>query len=209
MSLEENKVLDGVGRDAEIVTNSSGGKQSKTPMALHLVDPFFLREIIGVYNTLTFSKNYGVAKAINRIALYMENENIDYLFDAISSIEEDVLQRLVRIAKVLQIGADRYEPNNWRLIPQESHINHALIHLVAHLMGDTQDDHIDHALCRLMMAMSTSKSPNFSYTDYILPKGEDAKLDEAHELLMPDCEHKCFPFPICGYKYECHYKEEQ
>ena len=71
------------------------------------------------------------------------------------------------IAKVLQYGADRYAPNNWRLIPQEEHINHALIHIVAHLAGDTQDEHIDHALCRLMMAYATDKSAGFAYGAYI------------------------------------------
>ena len=74
---------------------------------------------------------------------------------------------ITRIAKVLQYGAGRYEPNNWRLIPQEEHINHALIHIIAHLAGDTQDDHIDHALCRLMMAYSTKTSPNFCYINYV------------------------------------------
>ena len=36
------KVIDGVGADAEIVTNERGGKQSKSPMAMHLLDPNFL-----------------------------------------------------------------------------------------------------------------------------------------------------------------------
>ena len=38
------KVIDGVGEDAEIITNAAGGKQSKSPMAMHLVDPRFLTE---------------------------------------------------------------------------------------------------------------------------------------------------------------------
>ncbi len=57
--------------------------------------------------------------------------------------EED--EQIIKIAKVLQYGVDRYEPNNWRLIPQEEHINYALIYILAHIVGDTQDNHIDHS----------------------------------------------------------------
>ena len=28
-----NKIIDGVGEDAEVITNANGGKQSKSPMA--------------------------------------------------------------------------------------------------------------------------------------------------------------------------------
>ena len=56
---------------------------------------------------------------------------------------------------------------NWRLIPQEEHINHALIHYYAAMVGDTQDEHIQHCMCRLMMAYATEKSKNFDYSRYI------------------------------------------
>ena len=164
MISEETKVIDGVGRDAEIVTNSNGGKQSKTTMALHLIDPGFLFAWI---NKSGVNGEVNALTAIQNIARFMWSNDKDFIGCAISCIEKDKLQQLIRIGKVLQYGADRYEPNNWRLIPQESHINHALIHLVAHLAGDTQDDHLDHALCRLMMAYATEKSSNFSYTEYI------------------------------------------
>lgn len=97
----------------------------------------------------------------------MRDGNTMFLDNAIIDLSEDYTQAVVRIAKVLQYGADRYEPNNWRLIPEEEHINHALIHIIAHLMGDTQDNHIDHALCRLMMAYSTKKSEDFDYSNYV------------------------------------------
>lgn len=160
------KTLEGVGQDAEIVTNKQGGKQSKSPMALHLVDPHFLKEWSITTDHNTPVPHY-LFEAITDIADFMITGEHDYLDDAMVVLEFNDIQRLVRIAKVLQYGADRYEPNNWRLIPQESHINHALIHILAEILGDTQDDHIDHALCRLMMAICTSKSPNFSYTDYV------------------------------------------
>lgn len=179
--LEDKKVIDGVGADAEIITNSAGGKQSKSPMAMHLVDPKYLKEIFEkkadsleyldeggstcVDDEDIFQHSY--YRAIVDIADYMQTGVVFNLELAMGSLECDELQQTIRIAKVLQYGADRYGPNNWRLIPEEEHINHALIHVVAAAAGDTQDDHIDHALCRLMMAYATEKSPNFEYNKYI------------------------------------------
>lgn len=159
--IQENKVIEGVGKDAEIVVNENGGKQSKTPLSMHLIDPRFLGKIA----------NLNVIKpehrAIAFIASFMEGYTENHLLFAMEAIEPNKENILYRIGKVLQEGADRYEPNNWRLIPQESHINHALIHLLASVMGDTQDNHLDHALCRLMMAYATHTSSNFSYKEYI------------------------------------------
>ena len=157
---EEKVVIEGIGKDAEVVTNANGGKQSKSPMAMHLIDPFYLAQIFQFKTSV-------ISKAIYGIARFMEDTtNIMHLHIALHILEPNEYQRLIRIAKVLQEGASRYAPNNWRLIPQEEHINHALIHLLAAEMGDTQDNHIDHALCRLMMAYATECSPNFSYTEY-------------------------------------------
>ena len=160
-------VLEGVGKDAEIVTNDKGGKQSKTPMALHLVDPEFLKEWVDNELEHVPTCYHNLFKAIYNIVLFMQSYDKSYLKIAMGYLASSSVDILIRIAKVLQYGADKYEPNNWRLIPQESHINHALIHILAKIMGDTQDDHLDHALCRLMMAHATEKSPNFSYTEYI------------------------------------------
>ena len=186
---EEGKVLDGVGKDAEIVTNERGGKQSKAPMAMHLIDPQFLEEWANnKAKELEYEDEgestcvdegcefeHGCYRAIENIAFFMQNDNKLYLELALDALETDELNRMIKIATVLQYGASRYAPNNWRLIPQEQHINHALIHILAEIMGDTQDDHLDHALCRLMMAMATSTSPNFSYTDYVLPRGQEVE----------------------------------
>jgi hypothetical protein len=57
------------------------------------------------------------------------------------------------VAEVLHHGAAKYGPNNWRKIPTEDHINHAMVHLFAWLAGDTQDDHLEHAACRLLMGL--------------------------------------------------------
>lgn len=192
-------MLEGVGKDAEVVTNSRGGKQSKTPMALHLVDPQFLKDWVGFLNFNEYDLD-NIPTAILQIAVFMETLDKTNIFRAITTIEKDLTKALTRIAKVLQVGADRYEPNNWRLIPQESHINHALIHLIAHLMGDTQDDHLDHALCRLMMAYATEKSEGFDYNRYVPTVGTIVETATSH----PDFK----PIVKCLYKYDCDYKED-
>lgn len=168
--------LQGVGKDAEIITNEKGGKQSKAPLAMHLIDPCFLADYAEnkaaeLEETSDDSDNKIYAwGSIYHIAKFMQtNNDKTYLDVAITYLELTQPQKdtLESISSVLQYGASRYKPNNWRLIPQEEHINHALIHIYAFILGDTQDDHIDHALCRLMMAMATEKSPDFSYTQYI------------------------------------------
>lgn len=159
--MEENKLIEGVGKDAEIVVNENGGKQSKTPLSMHLIDPRFLGKVANLH---VLKPEH---QAISYISNYMNGYTDNHLISAIEAIEPDKDKILLRIGTVLEEGAERYEPNNWRLIPQESHINHALIHLLASAMGDTQDNHLDHALCRLMMAFATSKSKEFDYKEYI------------------------------------------
>lgn len=162
-----NNILDGVGKDAEIVTNSLGGKQSKAPMAMHLIDPDFLDFWFNPLPEAEFP-------AIRYISDFMKTGNKMDLIHAIyecqielsgEAIYED--RALEVIAKVLQEGAEKYSPNNWRLIPQEDHINHALIHYLANTLGDNQDDHLQHCMCRLMMAYATSPSKDFNYTTFI------------------------------------------
>lgn len=165
-------VIEGVGKDAEIVENQMGGKQSKSPMAMHLVDPQFLNDWFNTPNALFPMKD----EVIRDITDYMKTGDKTNLINAIFECnctlhhDDDENLAIVEIAKVLQYGADKYEANNWRLIPQEEHINHALIHYLAFLLGDTQDEHLEHCMCRLMMAYATQKSPDFSYTQYV-PKG--------------------------------------
>jgi hypothetical protein len=172
---ENIKVIDGVGKDAEIVTNADGGKQSKSPMAMHLVAPSFLKKVyldkaerlenFGSIDTDDMEAHSNYMAMVN-IADFMLTGDGFYIFNAMDYLAEEN-EQIIKIAKVLQYGADRYEPNNWRLIPQEEHINHALIHILAHIAGDTQDNHIDHALCRLMMVYSTKKSEGFDYSNYV------------------------------------------
>lgn len=180
-NMNKKVVVEGVGEDAEIVTNAAGGKQSKAPMAMHLVDPDYLE---GVFKDLAERCEYldegdstcvdaedrdkhSCCRAVEYIASYMRTGIEFELQMAMDCLCDEPITQVMEIAKILQYGADRYAPNNWRLIPEEEHINHALIHIVAHIAGDTQDDHINHALCRLMMAYATKKSDNFAYGAYI------------------------------------------
>ena len=157
-------LIEGVGKDAEIVTNEKGGKQSKSPMAMHLVDPIFLNNWFSADDD----------RVLHYITQYMRNKAKANLISAVyechieltgSAEKEDMA--IVTIAKVLQEGAEKYSPNNWRLIPEEEHINHALIHYIAYKLGDKQDDHLEHCMCRLMMAYATEKSEGFDYNKYV------------------------------------------
>jgi hypothetical protein len=96
-------LIAGVGKDAPIITNAAGGRQSATPAAMHLCDPFALLDLGAVF----------------------------------------------------QEGASRYKRDNWRKIDVESHLNKAIIHILAYMAGDTQDDHLSHAQCRVHMALAT------------------------------------------------------
>lgn len=163
-------LFEGMGTDAEIVTNEKGGKQSKSPAALHLLDPVFLecmckREILSKEG-----EPCNIIIAISDIARAMKYNDKVFFFTAIEALQPKLQDFIMMIGKTLQYGATRYAPNNWRLIPQEEHVNHALLHLLALYSGDKQDDHLSHALTRLMMASATEVSKGFSYTKFI--KGE-------------------------------------
>jgi hypothetical protein len=99
-------MVKGVEKDAPIVTNEQGGKQSKSEYAFHLCD-----------------------------------------YDA-----------LFALAEVLKYGAERYERDNWRKIPAEEHFNHMIIHSLAYLKGDRQDDHLAHMFCRAMFFYACAKA---------------------------------------------------
>lgn len=159
-------LFEGMGTDAKIVTNENGGKQSKSPAAIHLIDPLFLGdECEDILSEL--DKPCNILKAIKLIGWGMYYQEKNGFTAAAATLEPDFSKRLMMIGKTLQYGATRYAPNNWRLIPQEEHINHALLHLLALYSGDTQDDHLSHALTRLMMASATEVSKGFSYTEFI------------------------------------------
>lgn len=63
---------------------------------------------------------------------------------------------LTQVAEVLHRGS-HYGVDNWRLIPKRDHINHAMLHIVKHLQGDTSETHLANAACRILFAI---EAPN-------------------------------------------------
>lgn len=60
---------------------------------------------------------------------------------------------LIRAAEAMKHGM-KYEaltPDNWRGVPPEEHLNHALRHIALHQAGDDSEDHVGHALNRILM----------------------------------------------------------
>lgn len=50
------------------------------------------------------------------------------------------------VAEVMAVGAIKYGIDNWKSLPAESHLNHAMQHIFAYIAGDTQEgDVIEHA----------------------------------------------------------------
>lgn len=159
--------VEGMGKEVEIVANEAGGKQSNIPYAFHLIDPGFLLAFIDMMpEVVAHDRLDDIHETLLSIKDYMITSNRNNLVHAIQQLGYG-LDSLFEIAKVLKQGADKYEANNWRLIPAESHLSHAIAHLLAYATGDEQDDHIPHAMCRLMMAYVTNESNGFVYTKYI------------------------------------------
>lgn len=72
-------------------------------------------------------------------------------------------EALLRLSEVVSLGAKRYAQNNWRRIPFEDHISHALEHIFLLMNGDTNDDHLGHALCRLAFAVATEPPEGYDF----------------------------------------------
>ena len=67
-------------------------------------------------------------------------------------------EALRTLAIVMEEGVrNGKEDGNWRMIPCHIHINHALSHLVAVMMGEADEDHLGHALTRLAFAVAVRK----------------------------------------------------
>lgn len=60
------------------------------------------------------------------------------------------------LGRILDYGARKYTPNNWRGLSVEDHLNSAFMHGFAYLAGDRQDDHLGHFFCRAHMALAVA-----------------------------------------------------
>lgn len=80
-----------------------------------------------------------------------KQSSLPYAFHLIDS------KAIFALAGVLHEGAEKYERDNWRKIPAESHVNHALSHIFAWMAGDKQDQRLAHAFTRLMMGVATDE----------------------------------------------------
>jgi hypothetical protein len=65
-------------------------------------------------------------------------------------------ESLIIVAQILAAGAIKYGVNNWKLIPTEDHVNHAVNHLYKFLAGDTTENHLGNAACRVLFALYMS-----------------------------------------------------
>lgn len=57
------------------------------------------------------------------------------------------------LAKVMEEGAIKYAPNNWKKVPLADHLNHSIRHIIMFLQTGTEE-HLTHAFCRLAMTVS-------------------------------------------------------
>jgi len=66
------------------------------------------------------------------------------------------------LAKVMSYGERKgYKRDNWRLLSIDDHLNHTMMHLMAFMAGDKQDNHLEHAFTRMMFALAVHKRPRF------------------------------------------------
>lgn len=82
-----------------------------------------------------------------------KQSDLPYRFDLIPMLA------FIAEAGVLYVGAKTYGVGNWKSIPIEDHLNHAMAHIAAYLSGDKQDDHLTHASCRIHFANELALTP--------------------------------------------------
>jgi hypothetical protein len=76
-----------------------------------------------------------------------KQSDVDYAFSAIPP------NAILAVASVFKQGLLRYGRDNWKKIPTEDHINHAVGHSFKHLSGDRTEAHLANAACRALMAL--------------------------------------------------------
>lgn len=69
---------------------------------------------------------------------------------------------ILEVCKLLKEGAERHKDEDlknpkWQQTPVNEHVNRVIVHLLAFLAGDTQEDHLQHAACRSLFALQCSR----------------------------------------------------
>lgn len=80
-----------------------------------------------------------------------------YVGVAFHLIPQDALRM---VAEVLYVGAAKYGEWNWKLIPIDDHINHALAHINLFMLGDRSEPHLTNAACRILFALHMENQNN-------------------------------------------------
>jgi hypothetical protein len=90
-----------------------------------------------------------------------KGSRLDFAFELLDA------DAMFDLAAVLQRGAVKYTPNNWRKVRRRKHIRHVLVHLFAYMKGDEQEgdpeEHLRHAFCRAMMALAVPENGPYPY----------------------------------------------
>jgi len=60
---------------------------------------------------------------------------------------------VIEVGRVMLQGEVSHGKDNWRFIPLDEHLDHALLHIMEYLSGGTDEDHLSHAATRLLMAL--------------------------------------------------------
>jgi hypothetical protein len=135
-----------------------------------------------------------------------QQSHVAYRYDL---IPPEVLSVLARI---YDYGAKRYEPDNWKKISTEDHLNHVMVHLVAYRAGDKSDDHLGHMMWRAQAALYTAihdlgydarQADEKNYdVDSSLGDGVNNssvdRVDRAQRRVLDNKGPKFRPCPRCG-----------
>ena len=81
-----------------------------------------------------------------------KQSDVPYRFDLMNA------DAMLRMARILKEGADKYGDKNWHNITTPEHLNHAIGHIYLYLNEDPNEDHLGHAFTRLMMAVTMDGS---------------------------------------------------
>lgn len=60
---------------------------------------------------------------------------------------------ILHVANIMYEGAKTHGANNWLRGSVDNHVNKALVHLMAFIDKDEQDDHLGHATWRMLAAL--------------------------------------------------------